>query len=144
MKNKQKVTLGVIAAIVLVGLIGVFVFSQQSGIALNISNNNSTEQGTSSQSSGSSGSSGDQSSSKKSTDSGGKKVVGATCTNCGGTGYIEETTYTQEKCDVCGGIGTMKLSGGQTVDCPYCDGGWNRVPHTVKKTCPVCGGTGKA
>jgi|GEM_PF-6937949 hypothetical protein len=49
MKNKQKLILGAVAVLVLVGLIGVFVFSQPTGIALNFSNN-STQQGNSSQS----------------------------------------------------------------------------------------------
>lgn len=146
MEKNQKMIVGAIAIIVLVGLIGAFVFSQPTGIALNISNN-SSEQGASSQGSGSqdtSSQSGSQGSgtSVGSSSSGSSDSQYVTCTKCGGTGSVEDTVWTKEKCDVCGGSGTLLLNG-RKVSCPYCDGGYNLVPNTYKKTCDACGGTGK-
>ena len=150
MEKNQKMLVGVIAAIVLVGLIGVFVFSQQTGIALNISNNTSTAQGNSGQSSGNNG--GSQSSSQGSGSSSGSSDSGSggaqykNCPTCSGTGTVTEKVNF-ETCPRCQGSGidpnSLRIN---PVSCSKCGGsGVIAIPSgkTVTETCPTCGGSGK-
>lgn len=146
MKNKQKLILGAVAILVLVGLIGVFVFSQQTGIALNISNNTSTAQGNSGQSSGSQSGQGSGSGNSLGSDPGSPAPQYKTCPTCGGTGTITEKIYV-ETCARCGGSGidpnSLKIN---PVSCSKCGGsGVTSIPggKTVTKTCPTCGGSRK-
>lgn len=150
MKNKQKLILGAVAVLVLVGLIGVFVFSQPTGIALNFSNN-STQQGDSSQGSGSQGSvsQSDQGSGSGNSVGNNPSSPGSQykdCPTCGGTGTITKKVYV-ETCPRCGGSGidpnSLRIN---PVKCTKC-GGSGVIPlpggKTVTETCPTCGGSGQ-
>ncbi len=141
MTNKQKLIFGVIAAILLVGLMGVFVLFQPTGIALNVSNN-SSEQGASSQGSGSQGS-GSQS---------GSQGIGNSEGNSGspGTKYVDcptctDGTVTEKRlttCSYCGGTGLdPKSLVGSGVKCSNCGGAKVTPPlKEYKVTCPTCNG----
>ena len=147
MEKNQKMIVGLIAIILLVGVIGVFVLFQPTGIALNVSNN-STGQGNSGQSGSNSGS---QSSSQGSVSSSGSSDSGSggasyTCPTCAGTGTISEKINV-ESCTRCGGSGLEPNSlAGTHVKCSKCGGsGVTPIPggKTVTKTCPTCDGSGK-
>jgi hypothetical protein len=147
MKNKQKLILGAFAVLILVGLIGAFVFSQPAGIALNFSNN-STEQENSSQSSESPNGQGSGTGSGNSL--GNDPISPATqyktCPTCSGTGTITEKIYV-ETCTRCGGSGFEPNSlAGTHVKCSKCGGsGVTSISggKKVTETCPTCGGSGK-
>jgi DnaJ-class molecular chaperone len=145
MNNKQKLILGAVAVLVLIGLIGAFVFSQPTGITLNFSNN-STQQGSSSQSSGSQSGQGSGSGNSLGSDPSSPAAQYKTCPTCGGTGTITEKIYV-ETCARCGGSGidpnSLKIN---PVSCSKCGGsGVTSIPggKTVTETCPTCGGSGK-
>ncbi|KAF5070248.1 hypothetical protein DSECCO2_224540 [anaerobic digester metagenome] len=145
MKNKQKLILGAFAVLILVGLIGTFVFSQPTGIALNFSNN-STQQGNSSQSSGSPNGQGSGSGNSLGSDPSSPATQYKTCPTCGGTGTITEKIYV-ETCTRCGGSGLEPNSlAGTPVKCSKCGGsGVTSIAggKKITETCPTCGGSGK-
>lgn len=145
MKNKQKLILGAVAVLVLVGLIGVFVFSQPTGIALNFSNN-STQQGNSSQSREIQSGQGSGSGNSLGSNPISPATQYKTCPTCGGTGTITEKIYV-ETCTRCGGNGLEPNSlAGTHVKCSKCGGsGVTSISggKKVTETCPTCGGSGK-